>query len=78
MKHYALRFTNRGSYATLGRRCIVRTFATEYQRDEYVRQQPPKNSVTFDGERRAMPASTLLTEQGTGRLTPIAEAVPGI
>lgn len=79
MRHYALRFPNdryRGSYSLTGRRCLVRTFATAADRDAYVEAQPPVNSVLFDGERRAVPASTLLTDNG--RTIGISEAVPGL
>ena len=79
MRYYALHFPNgrhRGSYASLGRRCMVRTFGSEAERDAYVAAQPSPNSVLFDGGRTAVPASTLLTENG--RLVAIAEAVPDI
>lgn len=79
VKYYAVRYPNdrhRGSYSLTGRRCLVRTFGSEAERDAYVAAQPDRNSVLFDGERTAVPATTLLTENG--RLCPIAEAVPGI
>lgn len=79
MRHYALRFPvgrHQGAYSLTGRRCLVRTFATAAERDAYVEDQPPKNSVLFDGERQAVPSSTLLTD--AGRTVPISEAVPGL
>lgn len=79
VRYYAVRYPNdryRGSYSLTGRRCVVRTFATAAERDAYVAAQPDRNSVTFDGVRMAVPASTLLTENG--RTVAIAEAVPGV
>jgi len=79
VRHYALRFPNerhRGSYSLTGRRCIVRTFPDVASRDAYVLDQPDRNSVLFDGTRVAVPASTLLTDNG--RTITISEAVPGI
>ena len=79
-KWYALRFPPRGrwtaTYSLTGRPCRVRTFPDQEARDAYVGAQQPRTSVLFDGERVAVPATTLLTERG--RTVPIAEAVPGI
>lgn len=74
-----MRFPNArytGAYSLTGRRCLVRTFVTAAERDAYVMEQPPKNSVLFDGERIAVPSSTLLSD--AGRTISISEAVPGL
>jgi hypothetical protein len=55
---------------------VVRTFASAEERDRYVQEQPDRNSVMFDGTRMAVPATTLVSDNG--RTIPIAEAVPGL
>jgi hypothetical protein len=80
-RYYALRFpTSRysGFYSALGRRCLVRTFPTIEERDRYVADAARITSVLHDGTRLAVPASTVLTEYGTGRAVPISECVPGL
>ena len=76
MRYYALRYTQRGSYTSLGRRCIVRTFDTAALRDAYVLEAPSPSSIHYDGRREAVPASTLVGDNG--RSVGIHEAIPGL
>jgi hypothetical protein len=78
VRFYGIRYTARGSYSLLGRRLIVRTFATEAERAAWLAEQREESSVLYDGPREPVNAWTLVTERGTQRTVPVAEAVPGI
>ena len=74
---YGVRY-GRGGYAILGRRCLVRTFGSEAERDEWVAAQAPRHSILFDGECVAVSATTYVTEWPRGQTIHISEAIPGL
>jgi hypothetical protein len=78
-RYYAVRYLARyGTYTMLGKSVMVRTFASEAERDAWVADQAPTTSILFDGRREAVAAFSSVTERGNGTMVPIAEAVPGL